>query len=43
VEKMHIAFLDRPVKIYNLDVIISIGYSIKSKRGTKFRIWATFY
>ena len=26
---------------YNLDVIISVGYRIKSKRGTQFRIWAT--
>jgi hypothetical protein len=28
-------------KYYNLDVIISIGYRIKSKQGTQFRIWAT--
>ena len=27
-------------KLYNLDVIISIGYRVKSKRGTQFRIWA---
>ncbi|MEI6696967.1 MAG: RhuM family protein [Bacteroidota bacterium] len=27
-------------KFYNLDVIISIGYRVKSKRGTQFRIWA---
>ena len=26
-------------KIYNLDVIISVGYRVKSKRGTHFRIW----
>ena len=30
----------RKVKYYNLDVIISVGYRVKSKRGTKFRQWA---
>jgi len=30
----------RRVKYYNLDVIISVGYRVKSKRGTDFRIWA---
>ncbi|MCL2073647.1 MAG: virulence RhuM family protein [Marinilabiliaceae bacterium] len=29
-----------PLNLYNLDVIISVGYRIKSKRGTLFRIWA---
>ncbi|MBN9350359.1 MAG: virulence RhuM family protein [Chitinophagaceae bacterium] len=29
------------VEYYNLDVIISVGYRVKSKQGTKFRIWAT--
>ena len=29
------------VKIYNLDVIISVGYRVKSPQGTQFRIWAT--
>jgi len=29
------------VEYYNLDVIISIGYRVKSKQGTKFRQWAT--
>lgn len=28
-------------KFYNLDVIISVGYRVKSRRGTQFRIWAT--
>ena len=31
----------RSVKHYNLDVIISVGYRVKSQRGTQFRIWAT--
>lgn len=31
----------RPVLFYNLDVIISVGYRVKSQRGTQFRIWAT--
>lgn len=33
--------LDKPIIYYNLDVIISVGYRVKSKRGTQFRIWAT--
>jgi hypothetical protein len=28
-------------KFYNLDIIISVGYRVKSKQGTQFRIWAT--
>jgi prophage maintenance system killer protein len=40
-QKMHIANSDKPVVLYNLDVIISVGYRIKSQRGTQFRIWAT--
>ena len=31
----------RKVNFYNLDVIISVGYRVKSKRGTQFRQWAT--
>ncbi len=40
VQKMHIPNSDKPVKFYNLDVIISVGYRVNSKRGTQFRIWA---
>ncbi|MFH1283011.1 MAG: RhuM family protein [bacterium] len=41
VQKMHIAHSDKPIKFYNLDAIISVGYRVNSKRGTQFRIWAT--
>jgi prophage maintenance system killer protein len=41
VQKMHIANSDKPVEFYNLDVIISVGYRVKSKQGTQFRQWAT--
>jgi hypothetical protein len=33
--------VSRKTKFYNLDVIISVGYRVKSLRGTQFRIWAT--
>ena len=33
--------VERQVDYYNLDVIISVGYRVKSLRGTQFRIWAT--
>jgi hypothetical protein len=33
--------VQRNLRIYNLDVIISVGYRVKSHRGTQFRIWAT--
>ncbi len=41
VQKLHIANSDKLVKYYNLDVIISVGYRVKSQQGTQFRIWAT--
>ncbi len=40
-QKMHISGSDKPVAFYSLDVVISTGYRVKSKRGTEFRIWAT--
>lgn len=33
--------IERLISYYNLDVIISVGYRVKSLRGTQFRIWAT--
>jgi hypothetical protein len=33
--------ISRDVEYYNLDVVISVGYRVKSHRGTQFRIWAT--
>jgi len=40
-QNLHTAFSDKPVVLYSLDVIISVGYRVKSLRGTQFRIWAT--
>ena len=37
---LHIANSDKPVEFYNLDVIISVGYRVKSQRGVIFRKWA---
>lgn len=34
-------FSTKPTNYYNLDVIISVGYQVKSIRGTQFRRWAT--
>lgn len=37
VQNMHLANSDKPVKTYNLDVVISVGYRVKSLEGTRFR------
>ena len=39
-QKMRIAGVDQRVTFYSLDVIISVGYRVKSKRGVEFRKWA---
>ncbi|MEE3412006.1 MAG: RhuM family protein [Treponema sp.] len=36
---LHNAFSDKPVAYYSLNVIISVGYRVKSKRGIEFRKW----
>ncbi len=41
VQNMHINQRGRPLTLYSLDVIISVGYRVKSLRGTQFRRWAT--
>ena len=41
VQILHISGSDRPIKFYNLDVIISVGYRVKSLQGTRFRQWAS--
>jgi len=40
-QKMHIASADKPTILYSLDVIISVGYRVKSSQGVQFRQWAT--
>ncbi|MDR1452880.1 MAG: virulence RhuM family protein [Candidatus Margulisbacteria bacterium] len=40
-QKMQFANSDKPTYFYSLNVIISVGYRVKSLRGTQFRIWAT--
>ena len=41
VQKMHITHSDKPVALYSLDAILSVGYRVNSKQATQFRIWAT--
>ena len=41
VQKMHIANSDKPVKFYNLDVVLAVGYRTNSKKAIEFRKWAT--
>lgn len=38
---LRVANSDKPVPFYNLDVIISVGYRVKSRQGVQFRQWAT--
>ena len=40
VRKTHFANSDKPVNLYNLDMILAVGYRVKSKRGNSFRRWA---
>lgn len=42
VQKEGNRLISRNLEYYNLDVIISVGYRVKSKCGTQFRIWANF-
>jgi len=41
VQNLHIPNSDRPVAFYTLDVVLAVGYRVKSLRGTQFRQWAT--
>ncbi len=40
-QKMHTSPFGRPTVLYSLDVVVSVGYRVKSAQGTQFRIWAT--
>lgn len=41
VQFLHIPHSDKRVAFYSLDVVISVGYRVKSLRGTQFRVWAS--
>jgi hypothetical protein len=41
VQSLHVGGSDKPVKFYNLELIIAVGYRVRSKQGIKFRQWAT--
>jgi hypothetical protein len=41
VQNVHIPNSDKPMTFYSLDVILAVGYRVKSPRGTQFRQWAT--
>ena len=41
VQFLHFGHSDKPIKFYNLDAIIAVGYRVNSKKATQFRIWAT--
>lgn len=40
-QKMPVPNSDKPVEFYSLDVVLAVGYRVKSPRGTQFRQWAT--
>ena len=41
VQSLHIGGSDKPVKFYNLELIIAVGYRVRSKQGIQFRNWTT--
>ncbi|OHC75157.1 MAG: hydroxyacid dehydrogenase [Rhodospirillales bacterium RIFCSPLOWO2_12_FULL_58_28] len=41
VQILHIAHSDKPVRLYSLDMVLSVGYRVRSERGVQFRRWAT--
>ncbi|MFA7083482.1 MAG: virulence protein RhuM/Fic/DOC family protein [Arcobacteraceae bacterium] len=40
-QKMHIAYSDKPVNFYSLDIVLAVGYRTNSSKAIKFRQWAT--